>query len=272
MHKRTTTSGRLPATGPLKPQSLLSRILCMTPVQYIPVRIQKGPAKGARWTLLPYAFLWRSGGERDIVTAFGMLGELRGACCWDFGAHFGIQTLAMAMRVGKDGEVAAFEPNPASFARLKLHVGMNRLSNIKMFDFAVGSRLCDAALALPGAKCSLGAHLHLEEGGSEENVSSVRVSIVPLDLLVGRGELRLPDFIKVDVQGHGGQALMGSIAAIEKKRPLILFSNHCEQEFEEARELLSPLGYEVFDPGGNLAGWDYFRAPWWQTGILKSQR
>ncbi|MSU65186.1 MAG: hypothetical protein EXS38_03585 [Opitutus sp.] len=48
-------------------------------------------------------------------------GDIRGWTCWDLGAHFGLYSVGLARRVGPAGQVAAFEPNPISFARLQRH-------------------------------------------------------------------------------------------------------------------------------------------------------
>jgi hypothetical protein len=55
---------------------MLSKLLCMTPLQFLPVRVRRGLAKGARWTLLPHYHYWRFGGESDIVAAMKMFGNI----------------------------------------------------------------------------------------------------------------------------------------------------------------------------------------------------
>jgi len=49
------------------------------------------------------------------------------------GAHFGLYSVALALRVGPEGQVAAFEPNPVSFARLERHRRMNGLDRLKTY-------------------------------------------------------------------------------------------------------------------------------------------
>src|SRR5438105_10018315 len=110
----------------LKP--ILRDWICLTPIQYIPVRVKKGLARGAKWTLFPYSAYWRGQTEVDVDVAIRGYGSIRGMTCWDLGAHFGIYTVGMAMAVGRDGQVVGFEPNPASFDRCRRHVRMNRLS------------------------------------------------------------------------------------------------------------------------------------------------
>lgn len=60
-------------------------------------------------------------------------GNISGWNCWDLGAHFGLYSVALALRVGPEGQVAAFEPNPVSFARLERHRRMNGLDRLKTY-------------------------------------------------------------------------------------------------------------------------------------------
>jgi FkbM family methyltransferase len=241
----------------------------MTPIQYMPVRIRRGLATGAWWTFLPYSYNWRIGGESDIVAAVEMLDSIKGASCWDFGAHFGIHTVGLAMQAGSDGHVAAFEPDPVSFERLVRHVRMNRLENIRLFNIGVSDQVSQADLIIEAGKGSVCSHFQCEDEKVDINTPRVPVSTGRPDLLVEKGEIRPPDFIKVDVQGYGAKALKGSLDSIEKKLPVILFSSHNEWELEGTRGLLRPLGYNVFDTRGKQIGWESFKSPWDQTAILK---
>jgi FkbM family methyltransferase len=265
----SANSGSSPGLKRMRRQSLLSRIICMTPLQYLPVHVRHGLAAGARWTFLPYSFYWRSGGESHVIEALEMLGNVEGASCWDFGAHFGIYTVGMAMLAGKNGQVTAFEPNPASFRRLRLHVRMNRLSNVRIFNLGVSDQDSAGDLVLADGRCSVRSHFQMEGEKVGINEPRVHVHTVRPDVLVERDEIRPPDLIKVDVQGYGGKVLKGSRISIEKKRPLILFSSHSRRELDGAGEILRPMGYEVFDGRGNEVGWSSFKSPWDQTAILR---
>jgi FkbM family methyltransferase len=207
-----------------------------------------------------------------MAAAVEMLGNIKGGSCWDFGAHFGIHTVGLAMQAGSDGQVAAFEPDPVSFRRLERHVRMNRLTNVRLFNLGVSDQVSQVDLIVAEGKGSVRSHFRSEEETLDVNTPRVLVSTVRTDLLVERGELRLPDLIKVDIQGHGAKALEGSRVSIEKKRPLILFSSHSEKELDGTRKLLRPLGYNVFDTEGKQIGWEFFKSPWKQTAILKVPR
>jgi FkbM family methyltransferase len=205
-----------------------------------------------------------------MTAALKISGRLKAGSCWDFGAHFGIYTVALAMEVGESGQVAAFEPDPISFRRLERHVRMNHFTNVKLFNLGVSDRSSQADLIVSNGKGSVFSHFRNEDEKVDSNTSRVKAHTIAPDLLVEKGELKPPDFIKVDVQGHGKRALKGSILSIGKKLPIILFSCHSKLESEGIKELLTPLGYEVFDTQGSRLGWDFFESPWNQTAILKT--
>ena len=207
-------------------RTLLSRLLSATPLALLPVRVRKGPARGARWTLLPFSFNWREGGEGDLVPGLALVQPLRGAVCWDFGAHFGIHAIGMAMQVGPTGQVAAFEPDPVAFTRLERHIRINRLVNIRAYSAAVSEATGSVQLI---SSCGLGStfsHMRYPDEPEPDPREVIAVNSVAPDELVRKGEILLPHLIKVDVQGHGANAIAGSIRSIRASSPVILFSHH----------------------------------------------
>ena len=112
---------------------------------------------------------------------------------------------------------------------------------------------------------STSAHLPYENETWNEAIPSFEVQLRPLDELVKTGEIRPPDFIKVDVEGHGHKALAGAAHTLEIHRPIIMMGFHSETEVTETKRLLEPLGYR-FNPINPLAtpdciGWDYILRP-----------
>ena len=103
----------------------------------------RGGRRGAL-TLNPWSAYWRGTHEPSLQQALIGVGGVRSWNCWDLGAPFGIYSVGLARRVGPDGAVAAFEPNPGSYARLVRHQRMNRLSNPTTFQAGrIGSRRFD---------------------------------------------------------------------------------------------------------------------------------
>lgn len=254
-----------------KHAGFLSRALAATPLAYLPVRVRAGAARGARWTLLPFSNNWRRGGEGDLEPALAHLVKLRGAVGWDFGAHFGLHTVGMAMQFGPTGEVAAFEPNPIAFDRLQLHVKLNQLTNVKIFPVGVSDS--DGKLPLITAdRNSSVSHFAYENEPTSATTPIMEVPVITADELAAKNIIRLPDIIKVDVQGHGGKAIAGAIQSIRTAWPVIVFSNHSRFELSLARKLLEG-DYSIVNFAGHAISWEILNTKsGMQTGILLPRR
>jgi FkbM family methyltransferase len=239
---------------PIKLKSRLSSFIARTPLAYIPVRVRSGMARGARWTLLPHSAYWR-GYEPDVDAAIRAVGPLKGAACWDLGAHFGIYTIGLAMAVGSSGEVASFEPDPVSHARCARHIRMNRLSWVKLFKAGVGEVAAQQNLIIAGGLGSTSNHLRYEDEPVAVGEKLVEIKILVLDDLVATGQIRPPVFIKVDVEGHGAKALHGARQTLERHRPTLVMSFHSHFETDDTRSLLEPLGYRCFDTENQELPW-----------------
>ncbi len=234
----------------------------------IPVRIRSGVAKGARWTLYPWASYWRGTHEPAVQNAIGRLGngDIRGWSCWDLGAHFGFYSVALALRAGPAGQVAAFEPNPRSFARLERHRRMNRLAWLKTYQAAASDRSGGAELLTYGQLDSTSTHLRYGDEAQGEGSAPIGVRALCLDQLVASGELRAPQFAKVDVEGHGHRAIEGMRDSIARSRPILVVGFHSREEVDGVLGVLEPLGYRwapIAQPpaSDSMIGGDYLFSP-----------
>jgi FkbM family methyltransferase len=237
-------------------RAVAGKILRQSPAYYWPVRVRSGLAKGARWTAFPYSSYWRGNTEMDVEEAIRNHGAMEGASCWDLGAHFGIYAVGMGMAVGPTGQVAAFEPNPVAFAKCARHVRMNHLHWVKLFNAGVADHQGPDVLILGSDADSSSAHVAYEDEPSDSISKTVSVNLLKLDSLVDTDEIRLPDFIKVDVEGRGAHALAGAFRSISASRPTIVMSFHSRWELEGTKQLLAPLEYAGHDPSGTRLAWD----------------
>lgn len=224
-------------------QRTIGAVLRFTGLQYWPVRVRQGLPAGARWTLYPWTSYWRGGYEPDMERAILSLGDLTGKTCWDLGAHFGYYSIGLAQRVGPTGQVASFEPFPSSFSRLERHRRMNRLDWLRVFPCAASDRTGLQEFFTDTTEGDTAVHLAYEGEARTAATPTISVPTVRLDDLVARGEIRPPDLIKIDVEGHGHRALAGALESVRRKRPVILMGFHSPQEVAGTRELLAPLGY-----------------------------
>jgi FkbM family methyltransferase len=226
-------------------RSVAEATLRNTPLRFWPVRVRRGVAAGARWTLYPWTSYWRGTHEPEVQAALCQLGNgrIEGWNCWDLGAHFGLYSVGLARRVGSGGQVAAFEPNPLSFQRLERHRKMNHLPWLKTFPFAVSDESGEAELFTYGDLGSTTTHLPHRGEARTSDIAPVAVRKIRVDDLVGDGVLRLPQFVKIDVEGHGHHSVAGMRKSIAASHPILLAAVHSEDEIRGMRAELDPLGY-----------------------------
>jgi FkbM family methyltransferase len=235
----------------------------------LPVRVQNGVAKGARWTLFPWTSYWRGTHEPGIQSTIESLGNgnIRGWFCWDLGAHFGFYSVALARLVGPGGQVAAFEPNPKSFERLERHRRMNKLPWLKAYQAAASDQSGTAELLTYGDVGSTSTHLRYEGESPTTASAPIAVRSIRLDDLIESGELRAPQFVKIDVEGHGHKAMEGMRGVIAKSRPVMVIAFHSQREVDGILGILGALGYHwapiTPSPSGPvpMVGGDYLFTP-----------
>jgi FkbM family methyltransferase len=161
----------------------------------------------------------------------------------DVGANIGLWSVSAAEAVGGH-RIAAFEPNPATFARLQENARRNpRASEMQLVQCALGA--CDGEISL---HCS-----------DDHNVSSVlplagstRICRVPLRTLDSfLSSWSRVQGIKIDAEGFELAVLQGARALLSRDRPWLIVEFNTELAGTrtlgewEVHRLLSPLGYRA---------------------------
>ncbi|HRQ83044.1 MAG TPA: FkbM family methyltransferase [Azospirillaceae bacterium] len=170
---------------------------------------------------------------------------------YDVGANVGMFSLYAATMPGADVLVQAFEPNPTAFAEFAVAAEREGVAervvrhNLAISDTARdGVRLYTPTAEAPDLSRLDGVHPLLANG----DWTSFMVNVRRLD------DLDLPDphFMKVDVEDHEYQALIGARGRIARSKPFIFFENW-RYGFDFLRTyrplaLLGELGYVLFSP------------------------
>lgn len=81
----------------------------------------------------------------------------------DVGAHGGLYTLIAGKKIGSQGKVISFEPNPSNVSFLKLNIELNKLTNIVLIPKAVADKPCKIELFYAANKTALTSALRREE-------------------------------------------------------------------------------------------------------------
>ena len=170
----------------------------------------------------------------------------------DAGAERGMFAARMAQLVGAQGEVHAFEPNPASVEYLREIARVE--PNVEVHPVALSDSPGTARLYVPvddGVQvAAVGSLAPPREGDCD----TVDVETARLDDALGDTAARV-SFVKCDVEGHELAVLRGAERVLTEARPSLLVEierRHAGERMEETFEYLAGLGYEGFavGPGG----------------------
>ena len=122
----------------------------------------------------------------------------RGDVVVDVGSFIGLYTIASAMRVGPNGSVTAFEPEPTNFKWLQRHVALNHVEDrVRLVRAAVGHRVGEGRFVV-------GRDLQSHMGDIQDGRFTVHVTTLDEEFPTQR-----VDLLKVDVEGFEERVLQG---------------------------------------------------------------
>jgi FkbM family methyltransferase len=161
-----------------------------------------------------------------------------GDTVYDIGANIGYVSLSLARCVGDGGLVIAFEPVPRNIILFRENIQINRLTNIRLLEFAVSDRCGEAIIRIAENLSMASLVWH------QRNHSAIEIAVktVSIDELVESGDLIYPSFVKIDVEGAEGGVLQGMRHTLAAAKPT-LFVECSEAGRETAWFLLRGLGY-----------------------------
>jgi FkbM family methyltransferase len=163
-----------------------------------------------------------------------------GQVVYDIGANVGFYTMLAAHLVGRAGSVVAFEPAARNVAYLRRHLELNALTNVRVLEAAVGDRV-GSAVFQTGPSFSEGRLVESDSPGPGQ----CRIELIALDDMLTRGDIPLPQVLKIDVEGAEYAVLCGAVNLLERGRPEILLSTHTTAVRNECVQLLTQLGYDI---------------------------
>jgi FkbM family methyltransferase len=156
----------------------------------------------------------------------------------DVGANIGNHSLYFSDYFS---EVLAFEPHPVTFKLLSINAGL--ASNVKCLNFGLSSSEGPAEMVIDGRNMS-GARVEKNDHSLTSNIY-----LKTLDSALSATDGRPIRLIKIDVEGHETEVLVGAEDIIRKWQPIILFEQH-ESDFANGTtksiELIRSFGYEEF--------------------------
>lgn len=160
---------------------------------------------------------------------------------YDIGAHIGFHALPAARR---GAHVIAFEPDPESAARLRLHAERNDLAGkLHVVEAAVWSGTSAAIGFRRGLPRSQGGVASCDHRPVLASGDSIAVTACSLDGFVARGE-PAPHIVKIDVEGGESEVLRGAADILRIHKPALLVEVHTASECEAVTGILESNSYE----------------------------
>lgn len=178
-----------------------------------------------------------------------------GDLCVDVGAHKGYVTLQLARAVGPSGRVFSFEPDVRARVLLEQNCTRNRLENVRIFPYALGSSNGDAEFALSR---QLGwSSLFPNAQVASTMIEKMTVPVRRFDDLVRTGEIDFHrshfSFLKVDSEGSEYHVLSGMETVLTTHAPLLWMEINWASlavagtDPEETEDLLVRYGYSLYE-------------------------
>jgi len=123
----------------------------------------------------------------------------------DVGANVGFFTLIASARVGPEGRVLAFEPNPNLAKKLRITLDRNNIHNVTLLSQAVSDQAGVAQLYFAPFEQGI-ENASLLTFGHE---NGRQVEVTTLDKALTENNLERVDLLKLDVEGLEGNVLRG---------------------------------------------------------------
>lgn len=175
-----------------------------------------------------------------------------GMTALDVGANLGEIALHMAARVGPTGQVHAFEPVPAVFARLQQHITRNCLERIlHPHPLALSDQTGQTEIAFADPSADNQGLASITNLTDKAGPLRTTIPTLTLDDFVARENLTRIDLIKIDIQGAEPRFLAGAQNTLRTLRPQLLMEfspDDLHQAHLTSRDLahqLATLGYEI---------------------------
>lgn len=174
--------------------------------------------------------------------------KLDGKIFYDIGAFMGYHSLCFAKKGGTSTRVYSFEPHPDNLQRFQKNVDLNEVlkPRINIFPCALSDKINTGRLV---------SNNRLENGGTSESfinqtdehthLAEFEVELQTIDNLIFLNKINVPDFIKMDVEGHEMFVIKGAEKMLNNFNPVLYIEIHNVTNMFYVLNSLSELKYKI---------------------------
>lgn len=181
--------------------------------------------------------------EKSLNTLFET--AQAGDIVFDIGVNIGGTALLLAKRVGSEGGVYGFEPDPNTFEVCRQNLSLNEeIKNVFLEPVALTDKNCTLTFRRVSAR-NPGMNRIVS---GENTIGTISVAGTTLDQFVVSKKIPKIDLIKIDVEGHERKVIEGSLDSIKKFKPKI-FLELSDKNLHEAGTTASELVAQLEDLG-----------------------
>ncbi|MFL2678887.1 MAG: FkbM family methyltransferase [Alphaproteobacteria bacterium] len=161
--------------------------------------------------------------ELNIILKFINEGNI----VFDVGANIGCFSVPLAKKVGSNGKVYSFEPQPFINKLLKKNIQSNNLDNVKIMKEGLGLKqqileLDDIDYSTIGNFGGVGLKTENNSFTKMKSQRKHKVKVIKLDEFL---DIKKCDFLKIDAENMDLEVLRGGKKFLQKFRPILWVEN-----------------------------------------------
>jgi FkbM family methyltransferase len=158
----------------------------------------------------------------------------------DIGGNIGLFTLLASSKVGKEGKIISFEPNPSVAQIMRENVNKNEISNVRIEEIALSNANGEISLNILRKEFS-DLYSFISNSKNVEGLSeSITVKMTRLDDFILENSIGKIDIIKIDIEGAEFMCFEGAKKTLTNDKPIIIFE--CNESINIQR-----FGYNTFE-------------------------
>lgn len=161
---------------------------------------------------------------------------------FDIGANIGIYALIASINNPRR-MVYAFEPVPRTFDCLKRNVNVNKMSNLKIYPYAITNYDGEISMFIPFGSVPTDASTLR---GFRDVPEEISVPCITIDSFVAKNNISRVDLMKIDTEATEHFVLEGAKKTIERDEPIVICEVLKGRTENCLNSLLKESGYKYF--------------------------